>query len=527
MTSRLGGSGTHDHSSRTSREAFEACGNRHFSFLLGAFVLATTASLLALLLARSPGDVPLSKLRVEKVTIKAAPSPLNDVVAVAALFVNASDYVLFPHRTASDITLALDAPGLAPFNVGSWLSDIWLDPKGTWFPRNKTRGLTADKAPFVIDIANVTISLKMLDTLWPVVIYAATDLLVLGLGRDHLDYAPLRSPLVALLRSPTGHRSPLFHAQRKWSDCRNHVREWSEDARHTLLGIPLVHLEYIAAARAEKAAAGVQDQSSRNNNSAPSRLSIGSRVPTFEQLLEDDRGRHLTLPQLLADLSISNDAFAQVTQMKNCFSIPDRRPGRIHDRDTGFGTEKGCGLCAAGDLMDALAADEGRCLGDRARQYQPRHRSQRGYADRHYIGALWYALCDSEAFLLSVATLAEQVRDRVKATVEERGGISQRESLASFFFADGIVRRTTTLDHALQALHGLFPTLRQQQRMLAALATSMRHACALQDELRNRFRSLYRNSKSKTPVDPAIIGRALAHPGSSRYAPYRRTDNDV
>jgi hypothetical protein len=73
---------------------------------------------------------------------------------------------------------------------------------------------------------------------------------------------------------------------------------------------------------------------------------------------------------------------------------------------------------------------------------------------------------------------------------------------------DGIARRTAALDRALQVLHRLLPVLRLQRRMLAVMATRMRHACRLQDELRDRFRSLASDRKSTVPTLPSRPPRA-------------------
>jgi hypothetical protein len=432
------------------------------------------------------------------VAIKAGPSPLDQVAAVAEAFVNVTNDVYFPHRSPSDITLTLDAPGLALVNVASWLPGIWLARPWALADGNKTRGLAANKAPFVVDIANITVTLSMLDTLWPVLAYAATDLLVSGLGRQHPEYAPLREPLVALLEGPASHRSPLYYANNTWDLWRSRVRGWPDDAYSTLLGIPALSLESIAAARAGNPAA--QSQSS---NGTPSRLAIGSRVPTFEQLLEHNGGRQKTLRQMLADLTISNDAAAQVREVKRALYASKYHLGGYQFQHSGAGMRREHDLCAADDLMDALAAAaDGRCCDNEANRHRPPPISVNDYTDRHHLGALWIALCDAEAFLSAVGAMAEQVRSRVRAAVEERGGISRREFLAGYVM-DGIARRTATLDRALQVLHDLLPPLRLQRQMLAVMATRMRHACMLQDELRDRFRSLASDRKSTPPTPPS------------------------
>lgn len=180
----------------TSRDGPGACRYHHFALLVGALSVATAAALIAFFLPpASPVNVPISTLGPDNVVIKAGPSPLDHVAAVAEAFVNVTDDVYFPHRSPSDITLTLDAPGLAPVNVASWLPGVWFDPRWEWTGYNKTRGMPADKAPFVVDIANVSVTLRMLNTLWPVLAYAATDLLVSGLGHRVACPRPLPASL--------------------------------------------------------------------------------------------------------------------------------------------------------------------------------------------------------------------------------------------------------------------------------------------------------------------------------------------
>lgn len=98
-------------------------------------------------------------------------------------------------------------------------------------------------------------------------------------------------------------------------------------------------------------------------------------------------------------------------------------------------------------------------------------------------------MCDSEELLSSLAAPAQRVRDHVRIAVEERGGISLRESLARHF-KDGIARRMATLDRALDVFYRLRSSMALHQQMLATMATRMQRVCSLQDEVRDRLRLL-------------------------------------
>ncbi|KAK3294414.1 uncharacterized protein B0H64DRAFT_324781 [Chaetomium fimeti] len=179
------------------RDATGPC--RHF----GCFLYAFTAALVAVfcvifLLAPSPDAI--SRLRPETVSIRAKPFPVADLAMVSELYANASDSIENPHRDLN-VTLALDAPGLVRVNVASWLPETTLYP-GIGPPDDRSRKhgtrLPAEKAPFIVDYVNVTVTLEMLNTLWPVLLHAATDLLAAGLDREHPEYPLLRGPLFRL-----------------------------------------------------------------------------------------------------------------------------------------------------------------------------------------------------------------------------------------------------------------------------------------------------------------------------------------
>jgi hypothetical protein len=58
----------------------------------------------------------------------------------------------------------------------------------------------------------------------------------------------------------------------------------------------------------------------------------------------------------------------------------------------------------------------------------------------------------------------------------------------------GITRRIAALDRALNVLDHLRSAMRLQQQQLASMATRMRSACILQDELRYRLHALGKQS---------------------------------
>lgn len=475
----------------TNREALGQRGHWHVTSLAAALMITAAAALCACyFLTASPLNDPISTLNPEKVAIKADPFPMADLVTVAELYANASDDLYLPHRTSSNITLGLDAPGLTRVNVASWLPKVWFDPTGIFKNANKTRGLPAEKAPIFVDLANVTVTLSMLHTLSPVLVYAATDLLTLGLGPDHPEYSPLRDSLTPFLSPPRHeHLTSTAYAARQWDHLGPAASFWPVQARRAWLGTLVRELEGIAAAGEKRRATRDDDG---GNHSA--RLSIGSwQPPTFEQLLEHDQGQQQAIPRLLAGLPISREAFAQLAAMLELVSGLDRRRREVIYTDYGLGMDfPDYGkLCLAGNLLDALVATDGQCHGNEHIMPLPFAQISRDdVGDEQYLARLWHVLCEADIILSSVAALAARVRDRVRAAVEERGGISLREHMEGYV-RDGIARRTATLNHALDIFNHLLSSMRLQPRMLAAMAARMRRACILQDELRDRLRSLY------------------------------------
>ncbi|KAK4152148.1 hypothetical protein C8A00DRAFT_35172 [Chaetomidium leptoderma] len=429
-------------------------------------------------------NMPITSLRPEDVVIKAAPCPIADLVSVAKLYADSCNRLCFPHRTPSGIALGLDAPGLNQLDIAAWLPNARIDSQE--HPElNKSRRLPATLAPVVVDIANVSFTLKMMDTLWPILAHAAKDLLVLSLGRHHPEYPSLWKPLDGVFWGPQRDVSVVYYANKAWTGLRGNAFDWLFDAHYNLFHTPIIYLEWFAAEKAARDAATQKDKakgdSDRSARPSPSPLAFGFQVPTLAQLVEHDKGWRQTLPRLLAGLAVSDDASSQLTSIM--------RPLSRFQGGLGTGTSE---LCMSRNLLDAVA--EGRCRGNETsvvgRLVSYDSLGGQYSEDRHYLGGLRDALCDADTFLSYLATSAERARDRARVAVVERGGITTREALAGYFNRDGIVRRTATLDRALHMFHHLQSSLGLHRRRLADMATQMKRACMLQDEVRDRVHSL-------------------------------------
>lgn len=336
--------------------------------------------------------------------------------------------------------------------------------------------MSAESAPFLVDSLNVTITLQMLDSLWPVLLHAATDLLAVGLGRGYPEYPSLRAPLFAL-RNWNG-RKFLVIARRSWGSVHSRSTSWPLETQHTRM---MAWFEGVAKVMAAKAAA--QNESADSSST----LTIGSRVPTFQELLDYDGGRQQALPKLLSSLPLSPDALSQLRPIHGTLLKHSVALG-MKGRGWGRGPH---GLCRHDDADDMLRAIvEGRCSGNHTTKIRHYMTGDEDATDYSSVAGTWDALCDVESFLSYVQALAEGVRDRVEAAVAERGGMSLRERIASYFSKDGIERRMETFDHALHVFHSLRLGLRPQSWMLANMASKMLRACALQKELQEHVRSL-------------------------------------
>jgi len=225
---------------------------------------------------------------------------------------------------------------------------------------------------------------------------------------------------------------------------------------------------------------------------------MGFRAPTFLQLLAHKswQQRAQTLPELLEGLVVSGDAHRQAVHVARTVSLPN-----LWDKpyeDLGLGMEKG-GTCTARAryFLDALA--EGRCKDNKtmaawvAERITYRSLPTNPTAE-YYLAAVRAVVCDSEELVSSLAVAAERVRERVRAAVEERGGISTRDVLVGHFWG-GIVQRTATLDRALDVFYHLRSSMTLHRQMLTTMATEVQRVCSLQDEVRERLRLL--------PYDPS------------------------
>ncbi|KAH6848155.1 hypothetical protein B0I37DRAFT_446280 [Chaetomium sp. MPI-CAGE-AT-0009] len=499
-----------------------AWGHRHA--LLAFLALATTATAICAWFCLGPygqgamqgswdGDprvnIPISSLHPEDVEIVAIPFPIADVVTMAEVYTNASFDIRLPRRT-SNITLRLDAPGLVRVSVASFLPQVRAVVGYDAKYRKEITGtkvIKAENEPFVVDMANTTLTLDLLEKLWPVLVHATTDLLVFGLGRDHNDYGAFRDALRSLANpekpSLIAHRPgpslvliALASARDLWGELYySRAVAWPDTALEWLHSFwwRITNSEsYGPSQRPGKGGGG-------SGSSAPTLGS--SRLPSSTQLLRHARRQlpaHETLPGLLAGLPVSWNATVQAYQTKAFFA-------RVHPyRKDKAGLHSGLKtdhtlLCFSQDLLEAVA--DGRC---------PEHASEESVVQNHLhhlpywarstktvcddsggcLHGLHGAICDAETFLSAFAAKAKEVKARVKEVVEARGGFSPSERVAGHYNRDGIVKRTRTLDRALDTLDSLLSSLAIQHRILAGMATRMLHVCALQESLQERASSL-------------------------------------
>ncbi|KAH6845045.1 hypothetical protein B0I37DRAFT_174734 [Chaetomium sp. MPI-CAGE-AT-0009] len=427
-----------------------------------------------------PGDprvnLPVSRLGPENIDIRASPSPLtDDFITISEAALEASLHLFLPGRT-SNITFALDAPGLPRVDVASWL------------PAAK-----AKHAPLVAILANTTLTLELMEKLWPVLIHAANDLLVSGLPPAHPDYHKLNE---SLAKPPEPKLISLVRASRLWKEVYAMGLAWPTDARN-FLGRFALRIRSEAEKRTQKTK-GREDGS--NGARAPK---IGSpKPPNPRELLEHARRHRIpgyTLPRYLESLQPSSDTSIQLDEMLVAlttwptkflilmgFDNMDRDGPR---KDWGLWAGHG-GLCPIGERLRETS--EGRCSNQR-RDFKPTCtvplKSLGGpeCCGQDCITSLGDALCDAKEFLSSVAAAAERVR---AAVVEEHGAMSLFERLRNrYFYEDDVTARTRTLDRALAAFYPLYSALEMQRRLLAGVAARLQRVCLLQDALQDRVRS--------------------------------------
>ena len=122
-------------------------------------------------------------------------------------------------------------------------------------------------------------------------------------------------------------------------------------------------------------------------------------------------------------------------------------------------------------------------------------------SERRLLEMLTDDLCEAERFMRPLATAIVKIRDRVQAAVDERGGISVFEYLASYFRRDGVVRRMAVVDRGLGAFLPFVEPLGLQRQLLAGVARSMLKACRLQDALRARVDTLYADQSARWSLE--------------------------
>ncbi|KAK3301330.1 uncharacterized protein B0H64DRAFT_35910 [Chaetomium fimeti] len=432
-------------------------------------------------------NIRVSKLQPRDMDIVASPSPLNDFITVAETAMNASLHLFLPHRT-SNITFALDAPGLRRVDVASWLPSaqvhVWVKPPERLGHHELGRPLKAEHAPLVVSLANATLTLELMEKLWPVLLYAAKDLLVSSLPPEHSDYHSLNESLAEPWKPEL---ISLVRADQIWRDLYNMGRSWPLDSRNFLLG-----LGYDIKLGVKERTQTTKGRNGRSSSAGAPKIG-SAELPDPHELLQKARRYAVpgyTLPRYLASLRPPSNASIQLDMMLMSLT---RRP----TADLGYPSDaprKDGGLwmgfrgpCHAGEPLRETA--EGRCRGP-GRGYVP-YMPYHSTVDTECLGsdcipALRDALCDAEEFLSAMAAAA----GRVKAAVaEERGTKSRLGRLFGHFHEDETEKRIQTLDRALAAFHALYPALQMQRRLLAGVAARLQHACILQDALRDRVRS--------------------------------------
>jgi hypothetical protein len=459
----------------------------------------------ALLLPKNPAHTPITSLQPDHIVIEAAPFPFSDLFRVAELYSNASDALYLPSRaySNSNVVLGLDFPGLAQVDVASWLPKTRLGTRAGQSNKSQSKKspirLPAEKASLVVDIANVTIALNMVQEVWPALIHATTDLLVIGLGRDHPEYRGLRNSLLAVLalRQPQiASDYPLPLLENLWDDLRAYAASHPPEADKWLRRLLEALEKDVAGNRSEAECI----QHSRNQGEAPW-LTLGSSAPTLEQLVEHDRGRRQTIPQLLSGLTLSPEACLQSLRVAARMARAARPPRYWTHRGVGMDRHNDFCMPRARRLLDDVA--ENRCRppttylgGLRTRYFINRSPT----SNKQVIEAVSTALCAAEDFLSAVAAPATRVRDRVLSAAEERGGtaVTCTQRIANYFKTpqETIWQRIARANTALDVVQQLRALIGIQRRLLANMAILMRRACVLQDGLRDHILSLRNNQSS-------------------------------
>jgi hypothetical protein len=454
--------------------------------------------------------IPISNLHPEDLEMVAVPFPMADVVTMVEVYTNACFDIRLP-RCTSNITLRLDAPGLARVNVPSFLPQVHVvvgyDKDYCKGPITKTKVVKAEHEPYVVDMTNTTLTLDLLKKLWPVLVRATTDLLVLGLGHNHNDYRALRDDLRALTYpkkpvlisrrpGPSLVLIALAGAKELWGELYSVAEAWPLTAHEWL--------HDLTADMEDTESHWRQQKPGKEGDSNPFTPRLGSpRLPSSTQLLRHARRQHTayrTLPGLLASLPVSRNATVQAYQTKAFFTriaphhAGGREPSRL-EADINL-------LCFSRKLLEVVA--KARCPDHISEEsvlqnplpYWTPFGGNTGCGSGSCLHSLHDALCDAELFITAFAAKARQVRARVQDAVSQRGGFSLAERAAGSYGRDGIVRRARTFDRALDTLDALLASLAVQHCILAGMAVRMLHVCALQNGLRERARALHENQSA-------------------------------
>ncbi|KAL2258228.1 hypothetical protein VTK26DRAFT_8544 [Humicola hyalothermophila] len=251
-----------------------------------------------------------------------------------------------PTRT-TNLSLALNAPGLVRVDAARFLQ---REMKAA----EKYERLPERYVPDAVDAANITVTLRMLQDLWPALNHAAWDLLAAEYERDRHEYRCLRRSLARLSQPPES----LGAAHRGWQHYRDLAVQW----RWTVV-------EYLREARSKldvdwnrnlKEVDWYRPQEKRIQDrtppGGPPPLMIGlETAPTFEQLVELDR--NLPLPLLLHKIDIATNATFQSRLMQALpFSHRPLLGGKYLDNGAGC---TGISLCSRRETFRVVM--EGRC----------------------------------------------------------------------------------------------------------------------------------------------------------------------
>lgn len=430
-------------------------------------------------------NVPISTLGLGNIRVVEEPFPVSELIVLARTY--AAVYYHLSHPASSFLVdLRLDAPGLQPVDIRTWLAEAhqrfasdWPAPMQDRMHANLPR-LAEDPSILVVH-SNTTLTMELMAHLWHPLMLEAYDLLVVGLGLQHPEFAALRD---ALGPTPKRDRLEMTGAPFTWRKFQRQACKWPAEASSFLSWFH---------DRLERGACTTPD----GERDAVEEGRVGSHAPFPQQLLrlEDTRrkigGRRQALPQLLAGIRLSHNASVLLEQThrilrgKEAFGM-DEYASRTSD------------WCTDPAFLAVVA--RGQCPPNKTSLFvtEPHLDDSRTSirSERLLLEMLTDDLCEVEAFLRPLATAMVRIRDRVQAAVDERGGISRLEYLLSYV-RDGIVRRMAVVDRGLGAFLPLVSSIDLHRRLLAGVALSMQQACRLQDELRARVDALHAHQSAR------------------------------